>query len=146
MEANILGMEREVTVERAKTSAERHVGCVRLAWCLPSIKRRRQTMSGEHEAIGSRWHRLCQTGSVLDSEGHISAVMISLTGSCFLKGTGDILVPCTFGLIEEPAVLARSEQLPFSAVCLCSSWPLGRKCSTSTVEVDGVAMFHLLFN
>lgn len=48
MEANILGMERGLTVQRAKTSAERHMGCVRLAWCLPSIKRSRQTVSGDH--------------------------------------------------------------------------------------------------
>lgn len=102
MEASIQGMEREVTVWRAKISAERHVGCVRLAWCLPSVKRRKkQTMSEEHETTESRCHRLCQTGSVLDSEGHTGAVMISLTGPCFLKGTGDILAPCSFGLVEE---------------------------------------------
>lgn len=60
----ILGMESGVTVQRAKTFAERHVGCVRLAWCLPSIKKRwRQAMSVEHETMGNRCSRVCQTGS-----------------------------------------------------------------------------------
>lgn len=103
-------------------------------------------MNVECETIGSRCSRVCQTGSVLDSEGHTTAVMISLTGSCILKGTGDILVPCSFGLIEEQAVLTRGEQLLCSAVCSCSSWPLGRKCSTSRAEANGVAMFHLLIS
>lgn len=100
----------------------------------------------EHETTGSRWSRLCQTGSVPDSEGRTSAVMISLTGSCFLKGAGDILVPCSFGLIEEQVVFAHGEQLLCSAVCLCSSWLLGKKCCTSRAEENEVVMFHLLIS
>lgn len=42
-----------------------------------------------------------------------------------LKGPGDVSVPCSFGPMEERAVLIHSEELLCRAVCSCSPQPWG---------------------
>lgn len=52
-----------------------------------------------------------------------------------LKGPGGVSVPCSFGLMEERAVLIHGEELLCCAVCSCSSQP-GGKANVPTAGLE----------